>query len=86
MTSGSRNCIFAGNLGISYINANVTSIISVALVLTLLGMGALLGLFAHSATERIQAGIGFDVSMADDATDSQVLAMKRLTKSFMTLW
>ena len=63
---------------ISYINANVTSIISVALVLTLLGMGALLVLFAHSATERIQAGIGFDVSMADDATDSQVLAMKRL--------
>ncbi len=63
---------------ISYINANVTSIISVTLVLALLGMGALLGLFAHSATERLQASIGFDVSMADDATDSQVLAMKRL--------
>lgn len=63
---------------ISYVNANITSIISVALVLLLLGMGAMLGLFARSATERIKAGIGFDVSMSDTATDSQVLAMKRL--------
>lgn len=62
---------------ISYVNANVTSIISVALVLLLLGIGAMLGLFARGATERIQASIGFDVSMSDTASDSQILAMKR---------
>ena len=63
---------------ISYINTNITSIISVALVLLLLGMGAMLGLFARSAAERVRANIGFDVSMSDTASDSQVLAMKRL--------
>lgn len=62
---------------ISYVNTNVTSIVSVALVLLLLGIGAMLGLFARSATERIRAGIGFDVSMADTASDGEVLAMKR---------
>lgn len=63
---------------ISYINTNITSIISVALVLLLLGMGAMLGLFARSAAERVRANIGFDLSMSDTASDSQVLAMKRL--------
>lgn len=63
---------------ISYINTNITSIISVALVLLLLGMGAMLGLFARSAAERVRANIGFDVSMSDTASDSQVLVMKRL--------
>ncbi len=63
---------------ISYINTNITSIISVALVLLLLGMGAMLGLFARSAAERVRANIGFDVSMSDTASDSQVLAMKRV--------
>ena len=63
---------------ISYINTNITSIISVALVLLLLGMGAMLDLFARSAAERVRANIGFDVSMSDTASDSQVLAMKRL--------
>ena len=63
---------------ISYINTNITSIISVALVLLLLGMGAMLGLFARSAAERVRANIGFDVSMSDTASDGQVLAMKRL--------
>lgn len=62
---------------ISYVNTNATSIVSVALVLLLLGIGAILGLFAHSATERIQASIGFDVSMSDTASAIEVLAMKR---------
>lgn len=66
---------------ISYVNTNITSIISVALVLLLLGMGAILGLFARSATERIRANIGFDVSMSDAASDMQILEVKRQLSS-----
>ena len=62
---------------ISYFNTNVTSIISVSMVLLLLGIVALIGVAANEATRQIRANVGIDVSMSEIATDSQVDALKR---------
>ena len=62
---------------ISFVDANITSIMSVSLVLLLLGMGAILGLFAREVTGQIKANIGFDVSMTDVASDGEILKLKR---------
>lgn len=50
---------------------------SVSLVLLLLGVGAILGLFAREVTGQIKANIGFDVSMTDAASDGEILRLKR---------
>ena len=62
---------------ISFVDANITSIMSVSLVLLLLGVGAILGLFAREVTGQIKANIGFDVSMTDAASDGEILRLKR---------
>lgn len=62
---------------ISFVDANITSIMSVSLVLLLLGVGAILGLFAREVTGQIKANIGFDVSMTDTASDGEILKLKR---------
>lgn len=62
---------------ISYFNTNVTSIISVSMVLLLLGIVALIGVAANEATRQIRENVGIDVSMSEIATDSQVDALKR---------
>lgn len=62
---------------ISYFSSNVTSTISVALVLLLVGIVALTAITATQATQRIRESIGFNISMRDDATAEQVSALRR---------
>ena len=62
---------------ISYFSANVTAVISVALVLLLLGMVAVIGVGANGLSEKIKENIGFDISMKEDATEHQIAALRR---------
>ena len=50
------------NKGISTFSAQITATISVALVLLLLGIIAMLGIAAHSITRNIKENIGFDIA------------------------
>ncbi|MCH4155466.1 MAG: permease-like cell division protein FtsX [Muribaculaceae bacterium] len=63
---------------ISFINANITSIISVALVLLLLGLVALLGCIARSFADQIRENIGFEVVLTDSASTAQINSVKNL--------
>ena len=62
---------------ISYFSANVTAVISVALVLLLLGIVAVIGVGARGLSEKIKENIGFDISMKEDATEQQIAALRR---------
>ncbi|MGN1245842.1 MAG: cell division protein FtsX [Muribaculaceae bacterium] len=62
---------------ISYFSANVTAVISVALVLLLLGIVAVIGVGANELSMRIKENIGFDISMKEDATEQQIAALRR---------
>lgn len=62
---------------ISYFSANVTAVISVALVLLLLGIVAVIGVGANGLSEKIKENIGFDISMKEDATEHQIAALRR---------
>ncbi len=62
---------------ISYFDANITSIISVSLVLLLLGIVGLLAVAGHGLTNYIKENIGFDVVVADTATPQQILTLKQ---------
>ena len=62
---------------ISYFSANVTAVISVALVLLLLGIVAVIGGGARGLSEKIKENIGFDISMKEDATEHQIAALRR---------
>ena len=62
---------------ISYFSANVTAVISVALVLLLLGIVAVIGVGARGLSEKIKENIGFDISMKEDATEHQIAALRR---------
>ena len=61
---------------ISYFSANITPIISVSLVLMLLGVVGLLGLAANSLTTDVKENIGFDVVLANNASDKQIDELK----------
>ncbi len=64
---------------ISFFNSNITSIISVALVLLLLGVMALLAVGTHNLTNQIKENVGFVVVINDSATDAEIEAFaKRL--------
>lgn len=62
---------------ISYFSANVTAVISVALVLLLLGIVAVIGVGANGLSMKIKENIGFDISMKEDATEQQIAALRR---------
>ena len=62
---------------ISYFSANVTAVISVALVLLLLGIVAVIGVGANGLSEKIKENIVFDISMKEDATEHQIAALRR---------
>ena len=62
---------------ISYFSANVPAVISVALVLLLLGIVAVIGVGANGLSEKIKENIGFDISMKEDATEHQIAALRR---------
>lgn len=56
----------------SIFSAQITSTISVALVLLILGLVAMMGIAARSITTEIKENMGFDLLLAEDATQDDV--------------
>ena len=67
--------------GISTFSAQITSTISVALVLLLLGIVASLGIAARSATNSIKENMGFDITLKEDVDENAVNGYKRMFAS-----
>ena len=63
--------------GIPTFSAQITATISVALVLLLLGIIAMLGIAAHSVTTSIKENMGFDVVLKEETPESTVNRMKQ---------
>lgn len=63
------------------INSNVTTVMSVSLVLLLLGMVALLGVAAHRLTNQLKENIGFDVVLSQTASEGEITALKQMWTS-----
>ena len=63
--------------GISTFSAQLTATVSVALVLLLLGIIALLGIAAHSVTNSIKENMGFDVVLAEDTPAETIKSLKQ---------
>lgn len=63
--------------GISTFSAQITSTISVALVLLLLGIIAMLGIAAHSVTTSIKENMGFDIVLKEETAESAVNELKQ---------
>lgn len=63
---------------ISVFSAQITSTISVALVLLLLGIVAFMAVAANSVTQSIRENMGFDVILREDASVEQVNALKQI--------
>lgn len=63
--------------GISTFSAQLTATVSVALVLLLLGIIALLGIAAHSVTNSIRENMGFDVVLAEDTPAETINTLKQ---------
>lgn len=66
-----------GKKGISTFSAQITSTVSVALVLLLLGIISLLGIAARSITTEIRENMGFSVILSDTASVAEVNALKQ---------
>lgn len=62
---------------ISTFSAQITSTISVALVLLVLGVVALMGIAARSVTREIKENMGFNIILAEDAADIAVNNLKQ---------
>ncbi len=63
--------------GIPTFSAQITATISVALVLLLLGIIAMLGIAAHSITTSIKENMGFDVVLKEETPDATVNRLKQ---------
>ncbi len=63
--------------GISTFSAQITSTVSVSLVLLLLGIVATLGIAARSVSKAIKENMGFDIVMVDGVPDKAVNAVKQ---------
>lgn len=66
-----------GKKGISTFSAQITSTVSVALVLLLLGIISMLGIAARSITTEIRENMGFSVIFSDTATVNNVNSLKK---------
>ncbi len=64
--------------GIPTFSAQITSTISVALVLLLIGIVAFLGITTHSVTESIKENMGFDVILKEGTSERNINRMKQL--------
>ena len=64
--------------GISIISAQLTSTVSVTLVLLLLGIIALMGIAANSVKQSIQESMGFNIVLADSIPQSHLNNIKQL--------
>lgn len=63
--------------GISVFSAQITSTISVALVLLLLGIVAFMGIAANSITNNIKSNMGFDVILKETASIQDINQLKQ---------
>ena len=63
---------------ISVFGSRITSVVSVALVLILLGMAAVLTIAARKTTDRVRRDMGFTVKMEHGATAAQINSIKKL--------
>lgn len=66
-----------GKKGISTFSAQITSTVSVALVLLLLGIISMLGIAARSITTEIRENMGFSVILSDTVTVNNVNSLKK---------
>ncbi|MCF0205447.1 MAG: hypothetical protein HUK12_09250 [Muribaculaceae bacterium] len=66
------------NTKISFWNSNLTTVMSVTLVLLLLGIMSILGLSAHNVTQEIRSHIGFEVIVKDEASEQQINSLKQM--------
>jgi len=60
------------------IHSNITTVMSVSLVLLLLGMVALLGMVTHRLTNDLKENIGFDVVLSQTATQNEINHLKQM--------
>ncbi len=60
----------------SIVNARVTSTISVALVLLILGIVAITGIAADNITRDIKENLGFDIELKEDLDEETVASLK----------
>lgn len=74
-------CRMKRRKGISTFSAQITSTISVALVLLLLGIVASLGIAARTVSDSIKENMGFDITLKEDAGDNTVNSYKRMLAS-----
>ena len=63
--------------GISIVSAQLTSTVSVMLVLLLLGIIALMGIAANSVKKSIQESMGFNIVLADSIPQNQLNNIKQ---------
>ena len=63
--------------GIPTFSAQITSTISVSLVLLLIGIVAFLGIATHSITESIRENMGFDVILKEGTSERNVNKLKQ---------
>lgn len=70
-----------GRKGIPIFTSQLTATLSVAMVLLLLGLIALLGIGAHTVTDGIRSSVGFDVVLSDSVKTSEVNALKQVLTS-----
>ncbi len=63
--------------GIPIFTSQLTATLSVAMVLLLLGLIAMLGIGAHTVTDSIRSSVGFDVVLSDSVKPSEVNALKQ---------
>lgn len=62
---------------ISTFSAQITSTISVTLVLLILGIVAILGVAAHNITNNFKGNVGFVVMLKEDITTTELNALKQ---------
>lgn len=61
----------------SIFNARVTSTVSVALVLLILGIVAVTGVAASNITREIKENLGFDIELKEDIDDKTISSLKQ---------
>ncbi len=74
-------CTMKRRKGISTFSAQITSTISVALVLLLLGIVSTLGIAVRSVTDSIKENMGFDLVLKEDTGDGAVNRYKQIFTS-----
>lgn len=65
------------NRHISFLNARLTSTISIALVLFILGVIALMGVLASRLTTHVKENIGFSIVLKESVQESQIESLKK---------